>query len=175
MSCYLYCQKKVNTFKTRLVLTLRDFPDELIREAGTETHTNRKWSAIETVNQEENSFKHKEIVGVTAVERQVIGVQQRQYCGADQTRRRGEANVNAFRSKENRGTCKGRRDMSAWCIDYVEETDRKITWGHIWKYKPLISCCLLRSDYDLPLFPENLCRRGLTTDPKCSLCDKPGT
>ena len=60
------------------MLTLRDFPDELIREAGTETHTNRKWSAIETVNQGENSFKHKDIVGVTVVERQVTGAQQRQ-------------------------------------------------------------------------------------------------
>ena len=73
MSCYIYCQKRVNTSKTILVLTLKDFPDELIREAGIEIHTCRKWSAIETVNQAENSFKHKDIVGVTAVERQVIG------------------------------------------------------------------------------------------------------
>ena len=52
--------------KTRLVLTLRNSP-ELIREAGIEPHTSRKWSATESCNQAENSLKHKDIVGVTTV------------------------------------------------------------------------------------------------------------
>ena len=54
-------------------------------------------------------------------------------------------------------------------------TDRKLTWGDIWKYEPLRFSFLLRSVYDLRQSPANLCRWGLTTDPKCSLCDKPGT
>ena len=54
-------------------------------------------------------------------------------------------------------------------------TDRKLTWGDIWKYEPLRFSFLLRSVYDLLPSPANLCRWGLTTDPKCSLCDKPGT
>ena len=36
------------TAKTRLVLTLRYSQDELIREAGIKTRTNRKWSATES-------------------------------------------------------------------------------------------------------------------------------
>ena len=38
-----------------------------------ETRTSRKWSATEAVKQAENTLKHKDIVGVTAVGRQGIG------------------------------------------------------------------------------------------------------
>ena len=55
------------------MLTLRDSPDELIRDAGIETRTSRKWSATEAVKQAENNLKHKDIVGVTAVGCQGIG------------------------------------------------------------------------------------------------------
>ena len=43
----------------------------------------RKWSATEAVKQAENTLKHK----VSDVKG---SVQQTQFCGADQTRRRGE-------------------------------------------------------------------------------------
>ena len=65
--------EEFNVAKSRLVLTLRDSPDELIRDAGIETHTSRKWSATEAVKQAENTLKLKDIVGVTAVGRQGIG------------------------------------------------------------------------------------------------------
>ena len=55
------------------MLTLRDSPDELIRETGIQTRTSRKWSATESVNQTKNSLKHKDTVGVIAVGRQWIG------------------------------------------------------------------------------------------------------
>ena len=55
------------------MLTLRDSPDELIRDAGIETRTSRKWSATDAVKQAENTPKHKDIVGVTTVGRQGIG------------------------------------------------------------------------------------------------------
>ena len=50
--------EKFKIVKTRPVLTLRDSPDELIREAGIQTRTSRKWSATESVNQAENNLKH---------------------------------------------------------------------------------------------------------------------
>jgi len=37
-------------------------------------------------------------------------------------------------------------------------TDRKLTWGEIWKYEPLRFSFLLRSVYDLLPSPANLCR-----------------
>jgi len=54
-------------------------------------------------------------------------------------------------------------------------TDRKLTWGDIWKYEPLRLSFPLRSVYDLLPSPANLSRWGLIDDPKCSLCDKTGT
>ena len=59
--------------RSRLVLTPRDSPDELIRDAGIEARSSRKWSATEAVKQAENTLKHKDIVGVTAAGRQGIG------------------------------------------------------------------------------------------------------
>ena len=153
------------------MLTLRDYQDELIRDAGIETRTSRKWSATEAVKQTENTLRHKEIVGVTAVGRQGIG-QQTQFS-VEPIRPKGEV-----RSKESRGTyktSKGRRDGSTGSMDHVEHHRQELTWGDIWKYEPLWFSFLLRSVYDLLSSPANLCRWGLTTDPKCSLCDKPGT
>ena len=115
--------------KSRLVLTLRDSPDELIRDAGIETRTSRKWSATEAVKQAENTLKHNDIVGVTAVGRHGIGATQ--FCGADQTKRRG---VDPVRSKESRGTCKtskGRRDGSTGSMDYVEHHRQG---ANLWRY-----------------------------------------
>ena len=60
--------KEFKTAKKKMVLTSRDSPEELIREAGIEIRTSRKWSA----NQTENSLKHKDISRVTAVRRHKI-------------------------------------------------------------------------------------------------------
>jgi len=57
----------------------------------------------------------------------------------------------------------------------LNTTDRKMTWGDIWKNEPLRLSFRIRSVYDLLPTPANLCRWGLTDDPKCSLCDRPGT
>ena len=48
-------------------------------------------------------------------------------------------------------------------------------WGDIWKYAPLRLSFLIRPVYALLPTPANLCRWGLTDDPKCSLCDRSGT
>ena len=59
--------------KKRLVLTLKDSPDELIRDTRIETRTSKKWAVTEAVKQAENTLKQKDIVGVTAVGLQGIG------------------------------------------------------------------------------------------------------
>ena len=80
--------------------------------------------------------------------------------------RRAEEHARQTRSVEmgSQGAC------TAW-----NTTDRKLTWGEIWKYEPLRLSFRIRSVYDLLPTPANLCRWGLTDDPKCSLCDRPGT
>ena len=64
---------KFKTAKTRLVLNVRDSPDELISGAGIVTRAGRKWSATESVSEAERALKHRDSVGITAVGRQGIG------------------------------------------------------------------------------------------------------
>ena len=55
--------------KGRLVVTLKQSTDDLIRKAGIETRTGRKWSASQEVSQAESRLRHNDIVGTTAVGR----------------------------------------------------------------------------------------------------------
>lgn len=162
--------------KTRLVLTLRDSPDELIREANITTRTSRKWSEMDSVSQAESALKQKDIVGVTAVGRQGIGSTKAVlWSRADQNERRALIQSEVRRTEEQARQTRavGMGAQGAWTT--WETTDRKLTWGDIWKYEPLRLSFLLRSVYDLLPSPANLCRWGLAPDPKCSLCDRPGT
>ena len=53
--------------------------------------------------------------------------------------------------------------------------ERHLTWADSWYYELLRLKFLLRSVYDLLPSPANLHRWGLVEDPRCHLCDKPGT
>ena len=168
--------EEFKTAKTRLVLTLRDSRDELIREAGIVTRTGRKWSATETVGQAESSLKHKDIVGVTAVGRQGIGATKVPlWSQSDQRERRAMIQAEVRRVEENTRQARAVEMGAQGAWTTWNTIDRKLTWEDIWRYEPLRLSFLLRSVHDLLPSPTNLCRWGLTTDPKCSLCDKPGT
>ena len=158
------------------MLTLRDSPDELIRDAGIQTRTSRKWSATEAVRQAENTLKHKDIVGVTAVGRQGIGATNTfLWSRSNQNERRALIRSEVRRAEEHERQAKAVEMGAQGAWTTWNTTDRKLTWGDIWKYEPLRFSFLLRSVYGLLPSPANLCRWGLTRDPKCSLCDKPGT
>ena len=95
------------------MLTLRDSPDEHIREAGVQTRTSRKWSASESVNQAENSLKHRDSCR-TSMDQCNNG------SPVEPIRPEREESVNPVRRKEGRGvykTSNGRRDGSAWSMD----------------------------------------------------------
>ncbi|XP_052268193.1 uncharacterized protein LOC127869579 [Dreissena polymorpha] len=162
--------------KTRLVLTLRDSPDECIRGAGIETRTSKKWSATESVSQAESNLKHIDIVGVTTVGRQGIGATKTVlWSRSDQQERRAMIQSEVKRKEESARQARAVEMGAQGTWTTWNTTDRKLTWGEIWKYEPLRFSFLLRSVYDLLPSPANLCRWGLTTDPKCSLCDRIGT
>ena len=59
--------------KGRMVVALKQSTDDLIRKAGIEIRTGRKWSASQAVSQAESRLRHKDIVGTTAVGRQGLG------------------------------------------------------------------------------------------------------
>ena len=59
--------------KTRLVVTRRDYRDQLIRQAGIETRTGGKWSASQAVEQAETRLRHRDIVGTPCEGRMGLG------------------------------------------------------------------------------------------------------
>ena len=120
--------------KSRLVLTLRDSPDELIRDAGIETRTSRKWSATEAVKQAENTLKHKDIVGVTAVGRQGIGATKTVlWSRSDQKERRALIQSEVRRAEEHARQARAVEMGAQGAWTTWNTTDRKLTWGDIWK------------------------------------------
>ena len=65
--------EKFKVSKKRLVVTLRDSIDQLIRQAGIETRTGRKWSASQAVEKAETGFRHRDIVGTPCEGRMDLG------------------------------------------------------------------------------------------------------
>ena len=59
--------------KTILVVTLRDSRDQLLRQAGIETRTGRKWSASQAVEQAVTILRHRDIVGTPCDDRMGLG------------------------------------------------------------------------------------------------------
>ena len=128
------------------------------------------------VKQAENTLKHKDIVGVTAVARQGIGATNTvlwSQLGQKERRALFQSEVRRAEEHARQARAVEMGAQGAWTT--WNTTDRKLTWGEIWKYEPLRFSFLLRSVHDLLPLSANLCRWGLTADPQCSLCDKPGT
>ena len=165
-----YLSSLVEEFKTakrqvRLVLTLRDSPDELIRGERIVTRIGRKWSATETVSQAERSLKHKDIVGMIAVGRQCIGTTKTLlWSRSDQKERRAMIQSEVKRGKEHVRQARAMEMGSQGAWTTWNTTNRKLTWGDIWKYEPLRLSFLIRSVYDLLPSPANLCRWGITDE-----------
>ncbi|XP_045167230.2 uncharacterized protein LOC123530520 [Mercenaria mercenaria] len=162
--------------KTRLVVTFKESKDDLVRKTGTETRTGRKWSASQAVSQAESRLQHKDIVGTTAVSRQVLGIIKSQRWGsADSTTKRqmiqNEVRLAEEEERRTRAVSMGAQGAwTKWCT-----TDRKLTWAEIWRCEPVRLSFLLRSVYDLLPSPSNLHRWGLQDNPICPLRDKVGT
>jgi hypothetical protein len=162
--------------KARMVVTLKDSKDEMIRKAGIETRTGRKWSASRAVQQAESRLRHKDIVGTTAVGRQGLGTTstQRWSTASDVEKRKMIQNEIRLSEEETRKARAVELGLQgAWTR--WSTTERKLTWADLWQYEPLRLSFLLRSVYDLLPSPANLHRWGLVEDPRCPLCDKKGT
>ena len=156
--------------KTRLVLTLRDSPDKQTWEAGIVTCSGRKWSATVTVIQAESPLKHKDIVGLTTVGRQGIGATKTLLWS-----RAAQNERHVIIQSEVRGTEESRRQARAL------EMGPQGAWDHMgyhWEEADLGGHLEVRTTevvHDLLPSPANPCLWGLTTDPSCKLCDRPGT
>ena len=163
--------------KTRLVVTLRDSRDQLIRQAGIETRTGRKWSASQAVEQAESRLRHRDIVGTTCENRQGLGsgTPRCQWKTAEPHDRRAmvQQEVREQEEEVRRARAVQLGSQGAWTKWNLPE--RQLTWSDIWQYEPLRLKFLLRSVYDVLPTPANLNRWKLTENPECSLCGKIGT
>ena len=163
--------------KARLVMTLKDSQDDMVRRAGVETRTGRKWSASQAVSQAESRLRHKDIVGTTAVGTRGFGATEgvKRWRTADNKERREmvQAEIRTAEEEDRKTRAVSMGSQGAWTR--WQTTERKLTWADMWRSEPLRISFLLRSVYDLLPSPANLHRWGLIENPVCSLCEKRGT
>ena len=162
--------------KSRLVMTLKDSQDSMVRRAGVVTRTGRKWSTSQAVTQAESRLRHKDIVGTTAVGTQGFGTGEvRRWNSADSKTRRDMVQEEIWQTEEEERKTRaaGMGAQGSWTN--WQTTERKLTWTDIWRSEPYRISFLLRSVYDLLPSPANLHRWGKIDDPKCTLCGGTGT
>ena len=162
--------------KARLLMTLKDSPDQCISSAGIELRTGRKWSVSQAVEAAQGRLVHQDIVGNTNKGREGLGLQGRASWGtADKQKRRamvqGEIRKEVEETRASQMVqlgCQGR--STGWNVP-----ERKITWSQLWHMEPVRISFLLRSVYDVLPTPANLKRWKLIEDPACPLCGKTAT
>ncbi|XP_052234917.1 uncharacterized protein LOC127847189 [Dreissena polymorpha] len=143
--------------KARMVVTLKESSDDLIRMAGIETRTGRKWSASQAVSQAESILRHKDIVGTTTEGRQRLGMIKPQRWSTADKRERSQMVQKEIRASEEESRRARSVEMGGQCAwNKWTTTERKFTWADIWQYEPLRLKFLLRSVYDLLPSPTNL-------------------
>lgn len=162
--------------KARLLMTLKDSPDQCISSAGIELRTGRKWSVCQAVEAAQGRLVHQDIVGNTNKGREGLGLKVRvSWATADKQKRRamvqGEIRKEVEETRASQMVqlgCQGR--STGWNVP-----ERKITWSQLWHLEPVRISFLLRSVYDVLPTPVNLKRWKLIEDPACPLCGKTAT
>ena len=162
--------------KTRLVVTLQQSTDSKIRNAGIEIRTGRKWSASQAAQQAESQLKLKDVIGTTQTGRQGLGITKaNKWSTANEQEKRSmiQNEIRLIEEEQRQAKAVSLGSQGAW-TKWSTNT-RKLTWQDIWNYQPLQLSFLLRSVYDVLPSPTNLHRWGLTDQPNCQLCGRPGT
>ena len=96
------------------------------------------------MNQAEDSLKHKDVVGVTALGRQgICATKAILWSRSDQKERRSLIQSEARRAEEHARQARAVEMGAQGAWTTWSTTDRKFTWRYIWKYETL------RSVFDL--------------------------
>ncbi|XP_052281123.1 uncharacterized protein LOC127878636 [Dreissena polymorpha] len=101
--------------KARMVVTLKESSDDLIRMAGIETRTGRKWSASQAVSQAESILRHKDIVGTTTEGRQGLGMIKPQRWSTADKRERSQMVQKEIRASEEESRRARSVEMGGQC------------------------------------------------------------
>ena len=138
--------EEFKVLKTRLVVTLRESRVQLIRQAGIETRTGRKWSASQAVEQAETRLRHRDIVGTPCEGRMGLGNnKQSKWNTAEPQERRAmvqqELRDMEDESRKTKAVQMGKQgSWTRWTTP-----ERSLSWADIWQYEPLRLKFLLRS------------------------------
>ena len=160
-----YVLEEFKVSKTRLVVTLKDSRDQLIRQAGIETRTGRKCSASQAVEQAETWLRHRDIIGTPFKGR--MGTTSRA-----NGRLQNHKNIGPWFNKK----------LKIWKEEFMKtkavQMGKQASWTRWTTPERSLSLrlkFLLRSVYDVLPSPVNLCQWNLTDNPNCRLCEKRGT
>ena len=170
--------EECKVIKTRTQETLDNAKDPLVRSAGVQLQCGNKWSVRSTLQEAECRLKHKDLIGLPCLGRQGIGYSRRKegrYDQANEQQRRAMISneIRRIENEQRLTRAVAMRKQGAW-MKWEGAECREITWNNLWKIEPMRIRFIARATYDLLPTPTNLATWGITDDPSCRLCGRPG-
>ncbi|CAM4298856.1 unnamed protein product [Leuciscus chuanchicus] len=163
--------------KARLVLELRETTDQLVRAAGIQIRTGRKWKAQEEVDRAIGRLKHHEVVGRVQEGRAGLGRGDVPLFWSKASREDRKAMVVAevARTEHERLNIKAvsQGQQGRWTA-WEGLTDRSMSWSDLWKIPQARLSFLIRATYDTLPCPRNL-HQWFGAEETCSLCNTSNT
>ena len=160
--------------KARMVLELRGSSDQLVRAAGTQVRTGRKWKAQEEVDRAIGRLKHQEVVGRVQEGRAGLGRGETPlfWSKASKEERKAMVVAEVARSEQERLNIKAvsQSRQGGW-TSWEGLTDRVMSWSDLWKIPQARLSFLIRATYDTLPCPRNL-HQWFGTEETCPLCVK---
>ncbi len=163
--------------KVRLVMTLTESEDAVIRTAAPQVVAGRKWTPSEAVQSAKSALHFRDVVGQvqhgragfglipkTPLWHKATSLQKRQLV-VEEVRRQeeGERHAKAISmAKQGRWT------------NWEGLEKKKLSWRDIWQMEGARLSFVIRATYDLLPSPQNL-KEWYGEDPACSLCQVPAS
>ncbi len=163
--------------KVRMVMTLRDSNDPVIRDVVPDVKAGRKWNPHQEVDDMEARLRHKDIVGFTQTGRAGLGSQAMKYFSRAGPVERREMVSEEVRNKWEeirQSKAAGMALQGSWTRWEAVEP-RTISWSELWAMEPALSRFIIKSTYDALPSPANLAIWGLADNSDCPKCHQRGT
>ncbi len=163
--------------KARLVMTLRDSQDPVIKNVAPEVKTGKKWIAQQEVDTIESRLRHKDIVGATQTDRAGLGTREFRYFykASDKEKRVLVSEEIRVKEEELRHAKAAGLALQGGWIRWESVEPRALTWSNIWSMEPMLFRFTIRATYDVLPSPTNLSIWGLSNDNKCITCQQRGS
>ena len=146
--------------KARLVMTLKDSSDPVIRNLQPDVKTGQKWAATKAVEEAESQLEMNEIIGATQSDRLGLGMRENLWWSSlTPPQRRRQVAEEVKRTDDSLRVVQAvtQKQQGAWTT-WEEVVQRKLDWNHIWKMGQHRVSFLLRAAYDVLPSPANLSR-----------------